>query len=340
MGNFHCIPSGCAKVVYREYLQPKIRWRYPDEDWQEITGDDYTLDQKFNLCDDGRYNVRGTYICKANSESLCNKRLPFVNAPRNYVNGRISHFSRDIYNNLIIVSYYRNPANQRLFEDRTVCINPDRGLSVVPTESACTGRNELNASNDFSTYEITSVQEISGRSDCSECTFTITQNSQVVHTETREVCPEVEKINCSLSDEYKEIKIKKFPWLSSIAVNNYGREFYELDIQKTPYPVPILFEIPNECLNIYRMEIFDPLTSGYDSNSPNEPVFGDYIAQICSASGCSPPEYQVICDCDSCENCPPNTCAVNCHGQICCYDTATGKAVKQIALSNYCGGTN
>ncbi len=38
MGNFHCIPESCGRVVYREYLPPVVRWRYPGEKWQEQVG--------------------------------------------------------------------------------------------------------------------------------------------------------------------------------------------------------------------------------------------------------------------------------------------------------------
>ena len=44
MGFFHCIESGCARVEYQEYLPPVIRWRYPEEEWQEIEADDYTIE--------------------------------------------------------------------------------------------------------------------------------------------------------------------------------------------------------------------------------------------------------------------------------------------------------
>jgi len=50
MGNFHCIPSGCAEVVYQEYEPPKVRWRYGVEPWQEIEGDDYSLTQSNLPC--------------------------------------------------------------------------------------------------------------------------------------------------------------------------------------------------------------------------------------------------------------------------------------------------
>ena len=63
-----------------------------------------------------------------------------------------------------------------------------------------------------------------------------------------------------------------------------------------------------------------------------------FIAQISSAPNCPPPEYTVICDCAMCESCPDGTCPVECNGHICCYDTTTGVAVKEIPIDEYCGG--
>ena len=50
MGTFHCIPQGCGRVLYQEYLPPKVRWRYPGEDWQEIEGDNYEVDNRPAQC--------------------------------------------------------------------------------------------------------------------------------------------------------------------------------------------------------------------------------------------------------------------------------------------------
>lgn len=63
MGNFHCIPSSCARVVWREYLPPTIRWRYPGEDWQEIEGDDHSIDDQspqFDYLERKQYKVFAT----------------------------------------------------------------------------------------------------------------------------------------------------------------------------------------------------------------------------------------------------------------------------------------
>ena len=92
--------------------------------------------------------------------------------------------------------------------------------------------------------------------------------------------------------------------------------------------------MPKECLDIYITVTTVP--TDLNDFIPTPGVINPYnfIAQICSVPGCPPPEYQVICNCD-CESCPDGTCAVECDGQICCYDT-DGIAIKSIAIDDYC----
>lgn len=64
MGNFHCISSGCGRVQFREYLPPVVRWRYEDEDWNEIEADDYKLEKEVGKCPSVEYHVFGVYLSK------------------------------------------------------------------------------------------------------------------------------------------------------------------------------------------------------------------------------------------------------------------------------------
>ena len=36
-GSFYCVPSGKATVIYQVYEGAKLRYKYNNEDWQEIT---------------------------------------------------------------------------------------------------------------------------------------------------------------------------------------------------------------------------------------------------------------------------------------------------------------
>ena len=60
MGNFHRISSSCARVVWREYLPPVVRWRYDfGEEWQEIEADDYATEKEKGKCQ-SLYHAFGT----------------------------------------------------------------------------------------------------------------------------------------------------------------------------------------------------------------------------------------------------------------------------------------
>ena len=308
MGNFHCIPNGCARVVYREYLPPSIRYRYEGEDWQHVDGDDYAIEESLGGQREGVRYIVHVYIKKENEAS----KISTV-----YLTGRIGDF---LY---IFGGVYggRNYYYVRLLHTS--------GQHNHPIEVCYTDRGVEPPGNN-----IFRIENIFPK-DNPECIFTVYQNGQIVHQETRDTCPEVEKLDCRLSDVSKEIKIDKTPWLSSIQVIDFARDSFQQP--GVPFPLPDVRPIPDECWNIYRQEIFDFLPDGNTTDEPNQPVFGDYIAQICSASGCPRPEYQVICDCD-CRECPPNTCAVACDGHVCCYDTSTGMAVESIPIVEYCGG--
>ncbi len=45
MSIFNCIPNGCGRVLWQEYLPSVVRWRYPDGEWNEIEGDNYSVDE-------------------------------------------------------------------------------------------------------------------------------------------------------------------------------------------------------------------------------------------------------------------------------------------------------
>lgn len=325
MGNLHCITSGCATVIYREYLPPVVRWRYEGEAWQEIEGDDYSIQREEMQCfvpyrfnwrhrpsstRDWEYFSRGsnslfppfsnfkflfTDNCGKNSENF----PVHSDFPNSRCRGRWSFYYEGFDENGNKGSY----------------LNRDYGGNLFTQEA---------------TSEYLGSQRADELPDnCGDCILTITKNDEIVHTETRDTCPEVEILPCRLSDVYKEIKIDKVPYLSAIEVIPFARDAEK--INGVPYPLNFVRPIPSECLNIYRNELFDPLPSGLPSEE-NEPGLGDYITQICSVPNCPPPEYEVICDCV--ERCPPNTCSVVCGSNICCYDS-NGISQKSIPISSF-----
>ena len=333
MGNFHCIPSSCGTVIYREYLPPVVRWRYPGEDWQEIEGDDYTVEQKKGQCY-AIYKVTGEYTRQSlnfSGVSECGITYGW-------------YIKRDIPGKIINIEFHpeypviffdtvdkNNIQRPRLgYQMQAILPNGTIGGPIPVVFQECNDSFKGYAGNNF---RVTDISRVDGGADnCGDCIFTITNNSQIIHQETRDTCPEVEKLPCRLSDVTKKIKIEKIPYLERIEVRSEGIDYISL------LP-PILqgYDIPEECLNIYlTYTLAPPIISEY------KPIPGvtnpyQFIQQICSVPGCPPPKYEVICDCNDCESCPENTCVVECEGNICCYDKVTGKSIKSIPIDNYCG---
>jgi hypothetical protein len=335
MGNWHCISSSCATVHYREYLGGKIRWRYGAEPWQEIAGDDYTTEVKPSYTRDTYYNyLYRRPVGVANNNLVWSNDIVWAGSIR--FNGiqsfrlKIIHKGKTFYcpNNKYDTTVRDKDGNigsDPIFNQRTA----DYYIEVVSQGVTTT----IFRGSDGGQWAIGFVAA-DGVPIPTVCLFKIFKKGVVVYTETRAVCPEVQKIPCQLSTIEKQIEIQKIPYLEKVEVVPYQYSAY-----KFPNLIPPIVQtdpIPSECLNIYNNAIFVIPPSG-QGIYPNAKPFNSFIAQICSAPGCPPPEYQVICDCNNCESCPDGTCAVECEGQICCYGS-NGVSVKSIALENYCGG--
>ncbi|WP_036488034.1 hypothetical protein [Myxosarcina sp. GI1] len=321
MGNFHCIPESCGKVVYREYLPPVIRWKYPNEDWQEIEGDDYAIEQEKGKCPTAyilkwRFRASPTrdwIIYQTGDSSFYPpfEDLQFIFDDRS--GGIVTGFP------LLSASYPKSRGN---------------GLWYFKYSWRENGTSKRTFAQQFQsslfqlegTSEFISFERLDGELDnCGNCIFTVYKNEQIVYQETRDVCPKVEKIDSRLSDVYKEVRVDKLSYLEGIEVVNYAKDILAVTNN-------FKSDIPSWCLNIYS-------TSLQPSIIPLEAIKyldARYIAQICSPPTLPPPSYEVICNCDSCESCPDGTCPVECGGKICCYNDL-GVSIKEIPLSNYCG---
>lgn len=325
MGNWHCIDSSCAKVHYREYLPPVVRWRYPGESWNEINADDYTIVQPPGQCDTN-YHLQGRFEAayKFNNPEACRGLWQWQSSPSSPVPGKIIGWDEFIINNFN--SYWRI-----IYEDSNGSIRYytqilDLIFRVPITNvTNCDQSGAKGWKGGF--FSIDTIERADGEPDnCGDCIFTITKNNEIVHQETRDVCPEVEKLDCQLSEENKVIKIDKLPYLQRVEVVDYEIVKLFLNVFRG--------QIPDECLNIYLNDTTGiiPLPGGVPL--PYTYTSWQLITQICSKPGCPPPEYQVICNCN-CDTCPDDTCAVECDGHICCYDN-NGIAIKSIAIEDYC----
>jgi hypothetical protein len=362
MGNFHCVPSGCAEVVYREYLPPTVRYRYPGEDWQEIVGaDDYSVNIDWQYETTNNFN----YTFKAKARCSTSSPPPGVapSVPRNFVAGQeIEVFTIGTYSGPIygvekkIVDNGSNVNVDITFLERTggnltagICAK--RVLNQILRTSTSTGSSVRvkNVSGSYSEpvvygdiYDIKFTPTTTPPRACingitNECTFKVFKQDAIIHQETRSVCPEVEKLPCRLSDEVKKIEIEKIPYLERAEVVPYHYSTYRLPGITTPFSQAD--PIPDECLNVYKNAIYVVPPEPDALSNPNARPFDTFVAQICSAPGCSPPEYGVVCntECLECIECPPGTHPLICGSTVCCYGS-DGKVVLEIPKLDYCGG--
>lgn len=329
MGNWHCIPSSCAEVVYQEYEPPKIRWRYPGFAWQEIIGDNYTVNTLNGQCNT-TYLVKG--IAAKNGVNYCETPNLNNNWSLNVpgpIHGLKALFARQ--------------------DDRYSCPNYTSivGKANLYLAYINFGSNPNDSSKSIIYFyephtisdvvKITSIARTDGQPDnCGGCEFTITKKGQIIYQETRSVCPEVEKISCKLSDQTKRIEIEKLPYLERIEVRD--QSINTVFVSPNQAPLIDTKPLPSNCLNVYQTYI---LAAPLLSNFVPLPGFINpyqFVAQICSYPGCPPPQYQVLCDSCGCESCPGDTCPIECGDHICCYNDY-GISVAQIPKLDYCGGT-
>lgn len=345
MGNWHCIPSSCAEVVYQPYETGKVRWRYGTEPWQEIIGaDDYSSVSSYNLSANQRYryvasgaNVSNGIFQGWQSEFKSGSSYQFNGIQDWYVvfnkmyrqsNGSAGYAVKygyppngtwDHYGDAIPPAGYRSIA-------ATIWVQ-SQGSWITINQPSTTG------------IWIIRWEPLNLATATTQCLFKVFKKGVVVHQETRSTCPQVEKIPCSLGAN-KSIKVEKYSYLDRVEVVPY---FYDVRLGgliDSPGGIGFYLakgQIPPECLNIYNNDVTSTIPTDF-GNYANTPENGYRLqAQICSALGCPPPKYEVICGCQ-CKRCPGDTCPMPCGDYICCYNDY-GVAVDQIHKDDYCGGT-
>ncbi len=362
MGSFHCIPSSCAEVVYQDYLPKSVVYQYPGEEPVEIVGA-----TSYELQSEGQCSTQYTITasCRAQRWDL----VFLENRPaetegsfaRYYYPSDTPSFAEFIIGPISSVEFeiFGSCPNNRFL---TTCAwgKQEIRLKVVDSEGTKYS-NAMRISRDFpfqtafvslgsssylhfNTDFLTAIDQIDiqlNRSDglpdnC--CTLKVFKDEEIVYQETRDICPQAEVLPCRLNPIRKVIRINKIPYLERVEVIDWAYQNYLGLLNPNDYGLLVVRQdIPPECLNVYK----NPTTTSIPlpgvgvgiSNTGQEAY--DHIEQVCSPIGCPPPEYQVICDCD-CRECPPETCPVECTGQICCYDKSTGIAVESIPIAEYC----
>lgn len=173
-----------------------IRYRYPDESWQEIDGDEYTLEQEKGECP-VLYHAFGTFFSKNHSAGGCDKNAWW--RTKVSLNGSVVKSWQPIVNSS---NYWTIELNNGTFQDLTTIpqsqydsnylTNSSFGGIVYKTDGGrfCTNRSRPG---DGTGVVLTKLIRIDGQSDnCGDYIFTVTKNGQVVYQETREEIPEVE----------------------------------------------------------------------------------------------------------------------------------------------------
>ena len=363
MGNFHCVSSSCATVVYREYLPPVVRWQYPGEEWQEIEGDDYAVNPKilgeeiiaseFNKA----YQIYGSIRVNGRMPPDPNKGLIYLDGQEIKVRIGVAHsFSAPIFNDFSLAEGYSNVYLNVTYLVRSgnhpitrPCIKITQAWQIYRFSGTSTiGTVKRGLSNDvtpgfkeeFGFYDIELVETpnftvLPCSNNLSEqCIFKVFKNGAVVHEETRADCPEVEVLPCRLDDKFKQIKIDKLPFLDRVEVVNKNYDFTVNPDNDLNYDINVS-PAPANCLNVYKSPTVAPVDIQIETFDINLVSRYEFIKQICSASDCPPPEYDVVCECQPCESCPDGTCPIECGGVMCCYGS-DGIAVKSIPIENYC----
>jgi len=359
MGNWHCISSSCATVHYREYQGAKIRWRYGSEPWREINGDDYTFTDypQFPQTAPKAYRIwaKGKVLTRvppppdtvppqpirysSGQEILCTVNTWFQSpiwSVKPVVNSAGSWLWEVTHTPVVGGNQFQGNCVKQTISFNVGTPRSNGGLEGV---EANTNVNAPAVASFYDWYLVEDTQVVLRNCVNQQnftCTFKVFKNGQIVYQETRNVCPEVQKIPCQLSAVNKQIEIKKLPYLERVEIRDQSIN----TVFVSPIQAPLLDTkpLPQNCYNVYKTDILAPPLLSNFVPLPGVVNPYEYITQICSAVGCPPPEYQVICDCQ-CQTCPSDTCPIECGNYICCYNDY-GVSVAQIPLVDYCGGNS
>jgi hypothetical protein len=284
-------------LLIKTHSAPKIRWRYGAEPWQEIEGDNYLIEETPLPFTGGQCQIRYRCYCVWDGQ----ERVAVA------IDGKVTSIDCSVSqagNSYSITAKNnkgetRNGINFNVYvQDRTFHLKRVRPFSSTVVDNC----------GDIAT----------------PCQFTVYLDGEVVYSETRDDCPQVEKLPCE-ANPVVSLDIETSPLgniiVSTVALDSNGQSALDL---------------PDGCIAVYNQIPY--ISIGGQGSAA---VIYSFIGQFCSTPGCPPPEVLhqdgKCIPVNPCESCPDGTCAVECGDQICCYGI-DGIAVTTIALADYCEG--
>lgn len=329
LGNFYCVLNNCSRVVWRPY-QKKVRYRYPeDEDWTYVNGDDFSIED-VNCC----------YFSECVLTVYCEIWNYFLNSFRASYTGSFVIQNKIVdpnnpYESVIPPNSTNNTDASGAFDVKLIDIKNNKSnfrFDILDLARSATPSIPRGFGDNIKLSSI--VINLKHENEfCTKCLFKIFENNEIIYQETRNVCPEVELIDCQLSDTFEELKIDKLSTLERIEIRN--QEIKTIYVSPLEAPLIETSPLPEHCYHIYKTVVSAPPTLSEYVPIPGVINPYQFIAEICSDEECLPPEFEVYCDCD-CRNCPDGTCATICDTHVCCNDTTTGQLVESIPTEEYC----
>lgn len=342
-----------AKITVTPY-KSIIRYKYDNETWQTIEADDYEIDNDYVGKETLIPRYRVFLTAKVVGRYPDDLKKPVIFNDGDIVSLRSSGSSYGIIEDSIVFdidgrkrlnfkSLNRTASSGSVLYKNTNCYIQD-SISTVQSNEPKYRKSFLYNYRSTNTYAaITDVtishvsQELNDtfpplvcKTITSKCTFKVYKCGQLILQKERKNCPQIELFKCFLDYQNTQvISIDLIPFEGlyvATGITNIFEVFNIINLIKSAldglpfsdddllinYLQNLLGGNEKECIIIF-------------THFPGSPI--NIIKQICSTCNCLPP--QVIVECDPDEECPPNTCAVDCGDHICCYNSE-GISIKSI----------
>lgn len=310
ISNTYCKDAGKAVINYRPYSKGVVRYRYPNQNWQEVTGESYSLTEIKKQCPDIQYLYRygkaiiynGNFGEWREFTKGVSGTAPFDNI-RFYINSSLFGTTDSVNPNLNHWGFGKkgNPPDGNRNRLYTIRITDSNGKDIRLYHGFSQGHKIFGFEPKYPEQAAVLCP--------SDWKIEVFHCGELTHQETSEAYPEVEVIAPELMDT-KSITVDSIPKNHHVEISNAS-----YSISGNSPPSISKKSIPSHCLNIYKVNgsFFNPSANSNNSENPLQ-----LIAQVCSAKCTPPPEVEVVCLPP--EKCPPGTCTVECNGVICCYD--------------------